>query len=408
MSVNNYFVERRNQFHSSVYQKIWRGNALRSLVNSSAFDLGEGTSPTVRTLTHELPTAYPTSLTAVGISDGSGNAQCNPSTTTIKRGENHRTFSLYSAGFRTDTVCLSDLKRAVDAANTVAGFERALKEYLSVWWADWYRVQNIAQVDNKASTLASNALETVVSTNANHAGLATLPTANLNWEHLKQIYWQLCRDGLADELAVGRDSKGRPILPLVAGPGIISALWANDVDVREQVKYFDSVKNLQTLGYDGAINGFVPVVDLFPIRYGKGTAADQSDNITAVAHLVAANMIYPTANANATVGRKNSANAAYDIAVAGTAAKRAKYEVATILGREVYEAKFEAMNPSSFSGFNFKPTNYVGEFDWINNKTFEGENDLGNQGYYRADVRVGAKPIYPEFGYSILTLARNV
>ena len=408
MAVDNYFVERRNQFHSSVYQKVWRGAPTANLVKKSAFDLSEGRTPTVRTLTHELPTAYPTALTEITVSSNSGNPFCNPSPTTIKRGENQRTFNLTGTAFRTDTLCLSDLKRAEDAAGAIAGFERGLSEYLRVFWGDWYRIQNISQVDYKASTLASGAIEVVNSTAANHTGLATLPTTDLSWDHLKQIYWQLVRSGLADELAVGRDSKGRPVLPLMAGPGIIAALWKDDTHVKEQVKYFDSAKNLEVLGYDGAINGFVPVLDVFPIRYGKGTAADQSDNITSVAHLTAANMIYPTVNGAATVGRKYSHNPAYDIAVNGTAAKRAKYEVVTILARDVYEAKFETMDPSQFAGANFKPTNYVGEFQWINNRTFEGENDLGNQGYYRADVRIGAKPIYPEFGYSILTLARNI
>ena len=123
LDLNNYFVERRNQFHKTVYQKLFRSNPFRTLVPMSAFDLSEGRTPTVRTLTHELPSAYPTSLTEVALSTGTGNPSCNPDSTLIQRGEIQRTFKLYGTSFKTDTVCLSDLKRAVDAAETVAGFE---------------------------------------------------------------------------------------------------------------------------------------------------------------------------------------------------------------------------------------------------------------------------------------------
>jgi hypothetical protein len=407
-NLDSYFVERRNQFLKSTLQKLVRGNPFRNLVPMSAFDLTEGREPTVRTLTHELPTAYPTALEEVVVSDNSGVTMCQPTATTIKRGEVQRTFKLYQASFDTDTVCLSDLKRAEQMANAAAGFERALNEYLQVWWSDWYRIQNIAMAGNKASTLAAGALNVVESTKADFSDLTTFPTTDLSWDHLRKIYWRLCRNGAADELAIGRDSKGRPILPLCAGPAILGALWKDDTHVKEQVKFFDSAQNLKVLGYDGAIDGFLPVVDLFPIRFGKGTAADQSDNIAAVADLVAANMVYPTVNSAATNGRKHGPNVKYDVAVVGTAAPRALCEVVTILGKNVYEAKYEAVDPSSFSGMNFKPQNYVGEFKWINNPTFRGTNDRQNQGYYLADVRVGAKPLFPELGYSIITKARDI
>jgi hypothetical protein len=399
--INNYFRGRINQFHSNVYAKHTRSNPHRNLVGMSAFDLSEGTEPIVRTLTHELPTSYPTSLTAVGVSNGTGNPQCAPTSTTIKRGETQRTFTLAGTSFKTDVVCLSDLKRAEKMAQAASDFERSINEYVDVWWSDWYRVQNIKMVDNKVSTAASGGLDIKTNTEGNHTDCA-LPTADLSWDHLTALYWELVYAGIADELAVGRDSKGRPILPLIAGPGIIASLWKGDSNVKEQVKFFDSAKNLQLLGYDGAINGFLPVVDLFPIRYGKITTGIESS-----ADLTEANFLYPTENIDATTGRTHRVRSAYRTEARGGLAE---FEVATILGRSVWEAKFEAADPSNFSGMNFKPTNYMGEFQWIGgekNRTFLGDNDRGNLGYYLADIRCGAKPIYPEHAFSIVTNAKQ-
>lgn len=400
LNINDYFVERRNQFHKTVYQKLFRSNPFKTLVPMSAFDLSEGRQPTVRTLTHELPSAYPTSLTEITVSNGTGNPQCAPSTTTIKRGEIQRTFKLYGTSFSTDTVCLSDMKRAVDAAEAVAGFERALSEYINVWWSDWYRLQNISMVDNKIATRASGVLSSAISTKGDFTDLAALPNDYLSWDHLKQIYWQLCRNGLADELAVGRDSKGRPVIPLHAGTGTIGRLWS-DSTTKDSVKFFEPAKNLEILGYDGAVNGFLPVVDLFPIRFGK------TGGIATAADLTLDNAVYPTVNADATVGRKYAPNAAYGVKNVVTNGI-AEYEVATILGRQVWEAKYEPVDPSQFSGMKFDPVNYVGEFQWINNRTFGGDNDRGNLGYYLADIRAAAKPIFPELGFSILTKATDI
>ena len=52
MAQDNYFVERINQFHKNVYQKVLRANPYASVVPMSAFDLNEGRTPIVRTLTH--------------------------------------------------------------------------------------------------------------------------------------------------------------------------------------------------------------------------------------------------------------------------------------------------------------------------------------------------------------------
>ncbi len=400
INVDNYFVERRNQFHKTVYQKLFRSNPFRTLVPMSAFDLDEGRTPTVRTVTHELPTSYPTALTAVGVSNATGNPSCNPTPTAIKRGEIQRTFTLTATSFSTDPVCLSDLKRAVDAASTVAAFERALSEYLQVFWSDWYRVQNITMADNKAFTDSATSLSKVSSTTGDFSATTALAIKDLNWDHLRQIYWDLVRNGLADEMAVGVDSKGRPVLPFYAGPGIIGRLFT-DNNVKDTVKYYDPKKNLSHLGYDGAVNGFLPMVDVFPVRYGKASTGI----VTPATDLVAANMIYPTANASATVGRKSIPNVNYQTLARGGLAE---YEVATILGRDVWEAKYEQVDPTQFSGMKFDPVNYIGEFQWINSRTFQGDNDRGNLGYYLADVRCAAKPIFPELGYTILTKATDI
>lgn len=356
------------------------------------FDLEEGLTPTVITHTHELPSGYPTALTEVALSSGTGNPACNPPATTINRGQDERTFKLYGAAFRTPTICLSDIKRAHAAARAAADAERGLSEYLTVWWSDFYRVQTLRQIDLKVSTVSNTAVEQVVSTSGDFAGLSTLPGAELNWDHLEQLYFDLIRRGAADELSVG-SSSGRPVFPLLISPYYKAKLFKRDL--YEEVKYTDSARELlEVLGVGGAVNGFVPIVDVFPIRIGANPA------ISTTAELTESNFIYPTRNTNATYGRKYENNPDYLPSASGG---KAQFEVAVILPREVFEINYEPVDPTSFAGMDFSPTNYIGEFQWVNNKTFEGDNDRGNLGYYLADVRAGSKPVWPDLGKAILT-----
>lgn len=399
LNINTYFIERINQYQKSTIQRLTRTNPFRSLVSMSPFPLEDGRTPIVRTFTHELPTSYPGSLTQVSVSNGTLNPSCAPAATTIKRGEVQRSFTLFGTSFRTDTVCLSDLKRAHQAAEAVGAFEKSLKEYVTVFWSDYYRLQNIAMVDYKASTTDAGFLSVSASAAVDHTGVSGLPTVNLNWAHLDQVYADLVRRGVAEEYAVGQTSSGMPVIPIILGMGYKQLLFRDDTDKREQIKFYDTAQNLKAMGFDGAINGFLPIVDVFPIRYGNATP------IAAVAGLTVANMIYPTINGAATVGQKHSPNPDYLSAARGG---DAQFEVVTILPKGVYQTHFEGVDPSSFSGAKFDPQNYVAEFQWINAKTFEGENDRGNLGYYLADVRVAAKPLNPDLGVSIVTKALNL
>ena len=439
-SINSYFRSRINQFHSNTLQRLWRSNPFRSLVPTREYNGADGENPTIIQYTHELPTSYPVNVathtsgtmgmetvkvspypdpsgeTVPGGSAPStdpteggapGNPRENPtspqtdtgtnigpgvdgpSSHTIKRGQTERTFEIRQTSFKTDTVCLTDIKRSWQAAEAVGAFEKAMREFINVFYGDYYRVQNIGMVGSKytpdgagAGTWSDDNL------NQDFTGV-TAPTAQLGWNDLNAIYFELVRRGIAEEMAIGT-ANGRPVLPLIASPECIQRLWkenaSSGVSIAEQVKFFDPKSNLALLGYDGAINGFLPIVDIFPIRTDQQANGDG---------LTTESFIYPTTNADASFGRKYTKNTAYDTA---------EYEVATILPPKVYECVYEPSTPTAFAGMNFDPQNYVGEFRWINNQTFEGHNDRGNLGYYMADIRIGCKPVNPDLGVSILSL----
>ena len=398
LNIDHYFESRIDQFHKNIITRIHRTNPFRSLVPMRKMDLAEGLTPTIITNTHEFPTAYPTALTAVAFSTGTGDTACDPARTTIKRGSVQRTFSLEGVSFDTDDFCVSDIKRSHQAARAASDFEKGLGEYVQVFWSDYARVQNIGMVDFKYSTTGAASVEETESTKADFTDITTLPTFELNWDHLRHLYWDLVRRGAAQELAIGM-AGGQPVFPLIAGVGILDRLFLDDDIVRKEVRFFDPKSNLKPLGYASnamSVSGFLPIADVFPVRYGK------TGGIATPADLVAANMIYPTTNAAATKGQKHIPNVNYPVSDNGGLAE---YEVVTILPKEIYELRYEAANPTVFSKMDFKPVDYLGEFSWVNNKTFRGDNDRGNIGYYLADIRVGPASLNPDYAKTIVTLA---
>lgn len=410
-TVAEFFATRKNQFHKNILGRITRGNPFRAITPMSPFDLNEGDVPTVITQTHMLPTGYPTSMTQIatptvqqGASDATTAPGCNPTPTTIQTGHNERTFRLYGASFDTPEFCLSDMKRKHQIQTQVQWIERALSNYTSVFWGDYHRIKNIGMLDNKMSTLASGALDTDISTDEDHSGLTTLPAIEATWDHLRSIYWDLVRMGVADEMAIG-SANGQPVIPVVMSPAYINKLTEGNDRVWETINYHDPKSNLKALGIR-SIYGMALIPDLFPIRYGDIGAQDGATTaIDTTAELVAANMIYPTVNvSDVTTGVRHKPNPEYKTVANGG---KAEYEVITFLPKGVWECKYESVDPSSFgSKMKFNPkTDYIGTFNFINNPTFRGTNDRANMGYYLADIRAAAKPVYTDLGVTLLTKA---
>jgi hypothetical protein len=190
----------------------------------------------------------------------------------------------------------------------------------------------------------------------------------------------------AEANAVGY-SEGQPLVSLVCGPGIKRALWQDDTKVRDTVNWGDAFQNFTARGINTSINGFIPNMDLYPIRY----AADGTTKI------------YPTINTSATKGKKNIPNPDYLTTARGGLAV---YEVVYIMPRDVWEARVRPIGPTNYGMAAFNPVNYVGDLRWVNNPDMS-TNFLGNKGFYNINIQTAARPVRPEIGWAILTLARD-
>lgn len=383
--INSYFATRPNLFHKNIYNRVWRTNPFASLFPKMEYDLEEGRVPNVITSTHELPTAYPFALTNVTLSSGSGDPACEVAATIVKSGYKTRSFQLEQAAHESEVICLTDLQFKYQAVQQVTNKEKGLAEYASVFMSDWSRVKNLGMIDRKATTTGATSMDEKSDSLYDFSTL-TLPTFELNWIHLNQLYDVMIRRG-AGEYAIGQ-AGGAPVFALICGPGYKRALFQDEEDVRETINFGNNSKeNFTARGITSAVNGYAPNVDEFPMRL----AADGTT------------FIYPTENQAATVGRESILNEDYRTVANGGLAV---YEVVTVIPKNVYEVHVRPTGPTSFGKEKFDPTNYIGSIEWINNKDM-AQNKQGNKGLYRFDHQMAAKPVYPELGYSIITLAKD-
>ena len=384
--VNNLFIATKNQFDKKLYSKFFQTNPYMSMFPRLEYDYAEGRIPEVITTTYELPTEFPvgTAMGSIGLNTGTGNV-CLVDPTIIRSGSSIRDYQLQVKAFESPLICLTDLQFDYQAEQMVRNLEKGMTEFSVVWWSMWYQAQIIAMLDNKITTQADGLFDEAISTDYNFdiPGL-DVPEAELEWAHLQPLYDRLARTG-AGEFAVGY-SNGMPDYALNVGPGYKRKLWQVDEGVRDTVNWGDAFENFTARGINRAIYGFIPNVDLFPVRYDGSMR-----------------WIPPFLNVDAANGRKFIQNPAYRTSAFGG---NAVYEVVTVTARDIFEVRVAPGGPTTFGKARFNPQNYAGDVRWINNPDM-CFNKLGNMGQYRMDIRVAAKPIFPENGFAILTLAKD-
>jgi hypothetical protein len=387
-NINSYMLTRVNQYEQNIFARFWMTDPFAGLIEQKPFELEMGLIPSVVTATHNLPTSYlPLTQTNLVLSAGTGNAACTPGIINIGGGYITRTFQLTVNAFQTEVFCLTDLQFKFQWEQQARFREKGLGDYMTAFQGDWARVNNIGQVNTKISTTAPGAFVTATSSTFDFSSIAgNLPTAPLDWTMLGQLYDRLNQIG-AQQNAVGM-SDGTPVYALNVGPGLKRQLFQSTNFVRTSVDFMDMGKeysrNFLARGIDTAINGFLPNVDLFRIRYDAGF-----------------NPIYPWTTAAATVGTYAAPNTNYLTVKNGGLAV---YEAFSVMARGVYSKRPRPIGPLQAGLEAFNPVTYSGEIRWINNPDM-GTNSLGNYGFYRADIQQAAMPEFPELAYTGLTVA---
>ena len=450
-----------NQFDKFIDAKYFLRNPYRSLVESKVFETEQGEIPTVVSLSGELPTTYPTDLAKLNITNGPG-ASGDVVRKTLAIGQEDRTYQLEVHAWKSGVINQSDHQWRQEPLKVIMNIKLMMANYAIAHGSDWDRIKNLGMIDNKAVITAAGEFIEVSDTNFSFAGIVTereatataggastitldaaasavddfynhpdtggiciisglgkgqkrqvldydgasklltvetpwtippdatsvfrilttkLPVDALDWNiTLPDLYNNMGRRG-SEDFAIGM-SEGLSVYSLSTSPEVKTKLFKTDKQV--DIRYFDPSMNFTARGIESSVDGYAPNVDPFILRYDA-----------------CMNLIHPFENVAQTRGIKGQLIDDYKPVSQGG---KAEYEVAFIMTRSIWEGRPRPPEMVNMEGAQFMPQNYTADVHWLNPEGIDAfdDNRLHNKGFFDSQWSKAAKPLNPEFGYSVL------
>ena len=311
-------------------------------------------------------------------------------------------YNLQRAAIESPRISVDDLRFAAHRNDQLRAITEALAESARYSWETRYRdeyervsgnlviceaagsritedVENTANttsrkfeglnIDGGTTATSVNIEESSVADDANTSG----NMANISNAIMDKIYFNLIRKGGGNN-AYGREN-GRPVFALVCSSEASYQLQT-EAEFRDDVRYNNAAVSdlIAPLGIEKSFRGFYHLIDDTAPRFtidGTGIPTKVLP-YTDTAGVITMNSDYETAG----------------------------YEAAYVIHPDVMESQIPTPL-SGAGGISFDPTNYKGDFKWLNIPDVE-KNPDGNIGFFRGVLASASKPIKTDFGFVIL------
>lgn len=308
-------------------------------------------------------------------------------------GYKEQTYSPEQFGLRGPIICQDDLIFNFRAARFLEAYLAALSKRSQRSLEN--RFQNIyMHLTPKRSATSSfprydggSFTNGVAPQNPSFAGV-TPPTSELTQEMLDTVAIELNELGASDPNSDGWISLGDdgPIYPLLIGQEASQDIQLNNSELRSDYRWAEPMALVKRLGASRVIKNFRHIINLFPPRF----------NYLAGNWVRINTWLMPSTAPYASKGQ---------VAVINPQWQTAAYEGAIVLNPWVFHS--EAVRPvNSAAGLNWNPKNYMGEWQFVTggqeideNACYDPTKKLGR---HFAEYKHAARPIFPEYGYTIL------
>jgi len=313
--------------------------------------------------------------------DAQGNVTadpCNQSPNeTMKIGFTTRTYTGKQRAFKTDWICLNEIKWKWQFEQQLALTFEGLADYtLSVW--DNHAQKSFMAL-SKQYALTPGLFADKVTYDPFSASTITVPTATLaktmlpTTRILEQIHQYYALQ--AERYALGGES-GAPVFGLISHPDDIRQMCLREGPVFMAWLYSKPELIIEGYGKTKELMNFGIMYDMKLPRFKISSTSGTNTILTPV---------LPYLNEPTTVGEAVIANPAY---------VKAEYSIMGICLKEMFSILVPPFNPTSPGGgtqFNNKPS-FNGEFQWRNIITNNSENFWGEKGRYVARCQAFNKP----------------
>ncbi len=214
------------------------------------------------------------------------------------------------------------------------------------------------------------------------------PTSELTQQMLDTIAIELNENGASDPNTNGWISLGDdgPIYPILIGQEASQDIVLNNSELRQDYRWAEPMNLIKRLGASRVVKNFRHIINLFPPRF----------NYLAGIWTRIPTWLGATTAPNASKGT---------VAIINPQWQTAAYEAAIVLSPWVFHS--EVVQPvNAAAGLTWNPKSYFGEWEFVTGGTIITDTDCYDPtkklGRHFAEYKHAARPIFPEFGYTII------
>lgn len=335
-----------------------------------------GMSETQRVLTVErnIPDDTDTWV-EIGTNGGSNNGllggSCVVTPDNVQSGSTERSFKLVQKNLKSDPICVEDGRNAFQTEQQIGAMYKNLTDAVDYTWKRHNMLAYYEMSERKV--IAAPGLPESSSHFPN-----TPAQCILNSKILKRYYQDLIADSAELDGGSLGNAEGRPQFILLCSAETSDALFAEPGTNSAMLWNASRVPELLApLGVDRALHGLYHTIEKLPRRW----------NFTGGVWVE----VQPYEKVAATNGVKDRISAAY---------RAAPFEDSVIYIPSVMSLAVPGPITSLGGGTTFGQSSYLGKFSWLNVQ-HATDNPTNSWGFYYAELKVGVKPVHPEFGIVI-------
>ena len=370
-TMNNQLASDADRLSAHIYSKRINTSIWHKLVNKESWTNGISVSQRVLTVERNLPDD-PDAWTVIGSNSSAANGgSCVPIPTEVQSGSTERSFVLYQKALKSEPICVEDTRNAFESEQQINAAYKNLTDSVDYVWKR-HNMSRYYEISEHKVIAAPGLPES-----SSHFP-KTPATCMLSGKVLKRFYQDLIADSAELDGGSLGSAEGRPQLVLSCSAETSDALFA-ETGTRDAMLYNASrvPELLAPLGVDRALYGFYHTIEKLPRRWNF-TAGEWVE-------------VPPYEKVAATNGVKDRISAAY---------RTAPFEDSIIYIPTVMSLSVPGPIASAGGGTSFGTSSYMGKFIWLNIQ-HATENPTNSWGFYYCEIKVGAKPIHPEFGFVI-------
>lgn len=301
---------------------------------------------------------------------------CVPSAAIVKTASTLRTTQLYQEAMDTDWLCVNDVRSALNFKRQVAHMLKNLSDNVTDWWEERNRSQYVALAQNKLVFNPDLPVKTNGTTLTDFP--LELPTSTITQKYLNRLRVILQHNAAGtDGGAYGREDGG-DVFAVVMSTDMQEALFTTSDRINRDRRYAEAPKLLKAYGVDRSYQGWFHIIDNKAPRFDFVNGAWVNRPFYA--------------NSATTKGNRAVVNPDYEAA---------EYEMVIPFLKTVVTRMIPRSFPSAGSGASFKPWNYAGTAQWVNEYD-RVCNKYKTNGYWSVLMQAAYMPEKIEDGWGIL------